>query len=727
MKRLFGLIGITYLATLTAVFYFESPAFIAAAITAAALGALGIYKRFRSDRYMFKTFLTAGVSVALALVSIFLYQNYYISPIVNNYSDKEISAEGYLCEEKTVKENSVEYLIQTTAINGKPVRAKIRYIGKSETDVNEFDCVELNVKVRAETSSKNIGHRVFLCAVESSPDCIKATGESRFSPYKYAIWARKAMRKAIGRLMTHDSASISRAVLLGDKYALSGSVRDSFTKTGTSYLIVVSGLHLSVALALVTGIINKFTRRRIPLCIGSIAVIICFSALTGFNYSVLRAAIAVIIYQIGRIILRNSDPLNSLGFAALAITITNPCAVGDLGLIMSFSATMGIILWADKIVLYTTKPLKKHRLPKRINKAAYFIINAAAVSVSASLWIMPISVIAFGRISPLVVLISFFTEPIASLILVLSLVCAVTYLFQLTPVITYLLAYIDDLMCRLIIVINDFFAKQPVTFIRINGRIIYIWLAAAAILVIIGCAIKAKKKYAVISINIMFSLTLILTAFSYLTADASSRIRVYRSGGEIGVEVRKENNISLLCAGGRRSNAKRINEDIIDCGGEIDNLIIPNADNYSSLLPEISDDFNIINLITGEGSADLVGFSASKEPFVIGDGTIQRIRLNASAEVTVIGAGGAVYQYIENEGSAVLLIPRRANIDKLPEEYRCADRVILDGIPKNIGLIDCDDLIYTGASNSFYTEKLEELRSQGKSITVLTGDGETEI
>ena len=75
----------------------------------------------------------------------------------------------------------------------------------------------------------------------------------------------------------------------------------------------------------------------------------------------------------------------------------------------------------------------------------------------------------------------------------------------------------------------------------------------------------------------------------------------------------------------------------------------------------------------------------------------------------------------------MLLIPRRANIDKLPEEYRCADRVILDGIPKNIGLIDCDDLIYTGASNSFYTEKLEELRSQGKSITVLTGDGETEI
>ena len=138
--------------------------------------------------------------------------------------------------------------------------------------------------------------------------------------------------------------------MLGDKDALDNDVLDNFRKTGTSYLIVVSGLHLSVALALVTKIIGRFTKRRIPLCVASIVVVIGFAALTGFNYSVIRAMIAVIIYQIGRVLLRKSDPLNSLGFAALAITITNPCAVGDLGLLMSFSATMGIILWSEKII-----------------------------------------------------------------------------------------------------------------------------------------------------------------------------------------------------------------------------------------------------------------------------------------------------------------------------------------------------------------------------------------
>ena len=95
MKRLFGLIGILYLSTLTAVFYFDSPVLIILIlISALALVALGIFKRIKRDRYSFKTFVTAGVTIALAVLSIFLYQNYYIDPIINNYSDKEINVDG---------------------------------------------------------------------------------------------------------------------------------------------------------------------------------------------------------------------------------------------------------------------------------------------------------------------------------------------------------------------------------------------------------------------------------------------------------------------------------------------------------------------------------------------------------------------------------------------------------------------------------------------------------
>ena len=728
MKRLFGLIGILYLTTLTAVFYFKSKVLIILVlISAAALVALGIYKRVKRDRYSFKTFVTAGATVALAVLSIFLYQNYYIAPIINNYSDKEISVEGYVCEEIKYKDTSVEYLIQTTAIDSKTVFTKIKYTGYNETEIKEFDFVKLNVKAYAENNDRSIAHRVLLRAYEKSPENITPTGDSKPSLYKFAISARKEIGRSFGKLMPKQSAELSRAIMLGDKDALDDDVLDNFRKTGTSFLIVVSGLHLSVALAFVTKIISRFTKRRIPLCVASIIVIIGFAALTGFNYSVIRAATAVIIYQIGRILLRNSDPLNSLGFAALAITIINPCAVGDLGLLMSFSATMGIILWADKINGFFIQKTNAGKIKKKIiKKPLYFFFNLISVSIAAAIWILPISIIAFGKISPIVVIVALFTEPLASGVLILSLFCAVFYAFHGMPglsivfdFIAQIIAYADNLLCRLLIFINGTFAKLPFVSVKADSAAVYIWLAVTATMVIIGYLIKAKRTYVISAINISFALMFILTAVSFLTADKSSRLTVYQSGKGVCIELKKGYNISLLSAGGNNKVYKTICEDATDSNDVIDNIIIPKSNNYDSLLPDLATDYKINNLITNTMSAEDIEQISSVTPYVVKDESIQTVKLNTEDSVKIISTDDVLYQYIHCGENNVLFVPSGGNIQNLPEEYRCADYVILDGIPRNCELIDSDDLIFTGSVNEYYNEKLDELRSQNINVTVL--------
>ena len=728
MKRLFGLIGILYLTTLTAVFYFKSKVLIILVlISAAALVALGIYKRVKRDRYSFKTFVTAGATVALAVLSIFLYQNYYIAPIINNYSDKEISVEGYVCEEIKYKDTSVEYLIQTTAIDSKTVFTKIKYTGYNETEIKEFDFVKLNVKAYAENNDRSIAHRVLLRAYEKSPENITPTGDSKPSLYKFAISARKEIGRSFGKLMPKQSAELSRAIMLGDKDALDDDVLDNFRKTGTSFLIVVSGLHLSVALAFVTKIIGRFTKRRIPLCVASIIVIIGFAALTGFNYSVIRAATAVIIYQIGRILLRNSDPLNSLGFAALAITIINPCAVGDLGLLMSFSATMGIILWADKINGFFIQKTNAGKIKKKIiKKPLYFFFNLISVSIAAAIWILPISIIAFGKISPIVVIVALFTEPLASGVLILSLFCAVFYAFHGIPglsivfdFIAQIIAYADNLLCRLLIFINGTFAKLPFVSVKADSAAVYIWLAVTATMVIIGYLIKAKRTYVISAINISFALMFILTAVSFLTADKSSRLTVYQSGKGVCIELKKGYNISLLSAGGNNKVYKTICEDATDSNDVIDNIIIPKSNNYDSLLPDLATDYKINNLITNTMSAEDIEQISSVTPYVVKDESIQTVKLNTEDSVKIISTDDVLYQYIHCGENNVLFVPSGGNIQNLPEEYRCADYVILDGIPRNCELIDSDDLIFTGSVNEYYNEKLDELRSQNINVTVL--------
>ena len=728
MKRLFGLIGILYLSTLTAVFYFKSKVLIILIlISAAALVALGIYKRVKRDRYSFKTFVTAGATVALAVLSIFLYQNYYIAPIINNYSDKEISVEGYVCEEIKYKDTSVEYLIQTTAIDSKTVFTKIKYTGYNETEIKEFDFVKLNVKAYAENNDRSIAHRVLLRAYEKSPENITPTGDSKPSLYKFAISARKEIGRSFGKLMPKQSAELSRAIMLGDKDALDDDVLDNFRKTGTSFLIVVSGLHLSVALAFVTKIISRFTKRRIPLCVASIIVIIGFAALTGFNYSVIRAATAVIIYQIGRILLRNSDPLNSLGFAALAITIINPCAVGDLGLLMSFSATMGIILWAEKINNFFIQKTNAGKIKKKIiKKPLYFFFNLISVSIAAAIWILPISIIAFGKISPIVVIVALFTEPIASGILVLSLLCAIFYAFHSIPgvsivfdFIARVIAFADNFLCQALIWFNEQFSKLPFVSVKADSAAVYIWLAVTATMVIIGYLIKAKRTYVISAINISFALMLILTAVSFLTADKSSRLTVYQSGKGVCIELKKGYNISLLSAGGNNKVYKTICEDATDSNDVIDNIIIPKSNNYDSLLPDLATDYKINNLITNTMSAEDIEQISSVTPYVVKDESIQTVKLNTEDSVKIISTDDVLYQYIHCGENNVLFVPSGGNIQNLPEEYRCADYVILDGIPRNCELIDSDDLIFTGSVNEYYNEKLDELRSQNINVTVL--------
>lgn len=718
MKRLFGLIGITYLATLTAVFYFKSSVFITIVlIIAAFVIILGIVFKLNKNDYMFKTLLIAGITIIAGTAAIFLYQNIRVNPIINNYSDKEISVKGYVCEEIRINDNKVEYLIQTERINSDSVRTKIKFTGFTETDIREFDRVELNTKAFAESGNQNIGHGILLRGYERTPSDIKSTGESKFSLYKYAIMARKDIRKAINRLMPSESASLCKAILLGDKDALSKDLKTSFAKTGTSYLIVVSGLHLSIALTLVTSLLRRFTKRRLILGIGAIISVICFAALTGFNFSVIRAAITVIIYELGRIVIRKSDPLNSLGIAALAMTFTNPFAIGDLGMLMSFSATMGIILWNKRIFNYIYKTAKVYKITNyRIKTVFSSFIELFAVSVSASLWIVPITVIAFGTISPLVVIIALITEPIASAILVLTLLSSLLYLYPVAPIIMHLLGFFADMLSRLLIQINSFFAKLSITSIKADGFAIYAWIVLIIILTAIGYIIKAKRTYVISAINISVATLMIISAVSFLTVDKRSKLTVYQSGDGVSIEIRKENNISLLALGGNTKYTNVISDEIIGANCEIDNIIIPN-ENYSFLFTDIVNDYKVSNIITDTDSAEDVEYISAQEPYVLQDSTIQTVKLNITDTVTIINSD-VMYQFISIDKYSVLFIPRRGDVNELPEEYRVADYTILDGAPKNYNLLNCGNYIYT-AKKSYDNKSRVEKLFENDNITVL--------
>jgi hypothetical protein len=211
---------------------------------------------------------------------------------------------------------------------------------------------------------------------------------------------------------------------------------------------------------------------------------------------------------------------------------------------------------------------------------------------------------------------------------------------------------------------------------------------------------------------------LVLVSVSYLTADRSCRLTVYQSGG-VCVEVKKESNISLLSAGGNSRIYEELNADIIDSYDEVDNIIIPNDNNYLSLLPNITDEHRVNNLIVNSGSAEDIKSLSGKEPYIIQNESVQTVRLNNEAQVTIINTDGIMYQYLECKGFTVLFLPVSSDIDKLPDQYRKADCVILDGIPKNHGLLDCKKAVYTENPYSYSKSRDEKLRGISDDSVIL--------
>ena len=150
-------------------------------------------------------------------------------------------------------------------------------------------------------------------------------------------------------------------------------------------------------IAAVVLMLLQATRLRKKLCyLLTCASVVAFMALTGFSSSVMRAGIMLIVFYLGKFFYAKADSLNSLGIATLLLTIVNPFAAGDLGLLLSVSSTLGIILFEG----YFEELFK--RLAKKLKYGAKLVEKLAgsvAVTVSATLATMPVIMLSFGRVS----------------------------------------------------------------------------------------------------------------------------------------------------------------------------------------------------------------------------------------------------------------------------------------------------------------------------------------
>jgi len=238
--------------------------------------------------------------------------------------------------------------------------------------------------------------------------------------------------ECIDKYIPNQAGALVKGVLLGDESSFDFYLEQDFTVVGLAHLLVISGSHLSVfvtvsMLFLPLGI----NRRRFAWTV--IIPMIFYMMLCGMGPSVVRAGICSGIFALSYTFKRDVTPLNSLGAAAMLVGIFWPQGAVSMGFLLSFFSTLGAVLFYQPV----ESKIQNTKLPKILK----LISKPAVLTVTAQLFITPIIVMCYGRLSIVTVLANVLVGGLIGAVMCISLIAILLSALIVTQPLTALAAY----------------------------------------------------------------------------------------------------------------------------------------------------------------------------------------------------------------------------------------------------------------------------------------------
>jgi competence protein ComEC len=159
--------------------------------------------------------------------------------------------------------------------------------------------------------------------------------------------------------LSEEDAIMLAAMVTGDRTYLTHSLRVGFERTGSFHMLVVSGLHLGIVAACVFWIARRFRLPQFPATLITIAASFVYAEFTGFATPVQRSLWMVVLYLVGRLVYRERNVLNTIGFASLCLLAASPRSLFESSLQMTVLAVVAIGGVALPLLEKTIQPYVK--------------------------------------------------------------------------------------------------------------------------------------------------------------------------------------------------------------------------------------------------------------------------------------------------------------------------------------------------------------------------------
>ncbi|CAN5346792.1 hypothetical protein BH20ACI1_BH20ACI1_01350 [soil metagenome] len=277
----------------------------------------------------------------------------------------------------------------------------------------------------------------------------KLDDEKTFAPLAWLYDRREDLIIDFKEHFNIPTTGVLNASLLGNRYFLDKQTAEVFREGGTFHVLVISGLHITFIGGLILLFVRYFTRKRLWQFLLAAIFLWSYAIAVGANVPVVRAALMFTILLFSQVLYRSGTLLNALGFCGLVLLVWRPDDLFSQSFQLTFISVTAIVAMAFPLIeklraigswspsaetpfppdvsrrlkrfcemIYWREVVWERELSRqiwsaKISKSPYFnwlerrntqnlvryIFEAFLISFVAQLWLLPLIVVYFHRVS----------------------------------------------------------------------------------------------------------------------------------------------------------------------------------------------------------------------------------------------------------------------------------------------------------------------------------------
>jgi competence protein ComEC len=177
-----------------------------------------------------------------------------------------------------------------------------------------------------------------------TPACVTVIEPaSSLSPSSWLAAGGRWCQRQLARYVGFQQQPISQALLLGVRGELVDETMDAYMKTGTIHLLVVSGMHVALIAGLVSTLTSLTPLSQNMRLVLTIALVVGYSTIVGWQPSVVRSTVLVVMMLLALSGFRQATTANCLAASAILVMAINPSELFRAGTQLSFLGVAAVV------------------------------------------------------------------------------------------------------------------------------------------------------------------------------------------------------------------------------------------------------------------------------------------------------------------------------------------------------------------------------------------------